>query len=467
MEAKELQNRLDIIRLAATIGDLDTIILQTTHLRKLNEAPLNEIISLLESKNYRQALYLIKRYMNENSLLSSDTLNNFDDESEKVLDVEDMLRMSPLAKETIKEYKRSHYTKDDLEAFAKNIEVPVQKEYEKIETNTIDDYEEKIQEIQEGIEQNPINEELEKKKEEEKANLDEYDSAIENVDKDTPLDEISAEVLGVKEDSGSKKVLSKYKTLRSKFAKKDKKESKEKKEGSSLTKAISSKFKTLDIKNSINKVKAVKSSAEDIKKEEPKEIKEPKEQKEDTQIKQEQSSNEIYPPIPHIEQKFRQAFVLYPPNKESDVWIEEVIKFLKLVSTNSYTESDVKTFLNEYQFYLKKGDIARAAQVLLLAASTDSKYAKFILARELFNGRVLKRDLKKSFVLMKSLANEFYPDAVCDLGQFYEYGIGVPKNKKVALKLYEKAFELGVDRATKHINRIKESGGILSSLLRF
>ncbi len=460
MEAKELQNRLDIIRLAATIGDLDTIILQTTHLRRLNDPKLDEIISLLESKNYRQALYLIKRYMNENSLLSSDTLNNFDDEGEKVLDVEDMLRMSPLAKETIKEYKRSHYTKDDLEAFAKNIEVPVQKEYEKIETNTIDNYEEKIQEIQEGIEQNPINEELEKKEKEEKANLDEYDSAIENVDKDTPLDEISAEVLGVKDDN--KKGVSKYKALRSKFAKKDKKESKEKKEGSSLTKAISSKFKTLDIKSGLNKIKVKNSDEKELKKEEAKEIKEDKKE-----IKQEQSSNEIYPPIPHIEQKFRQAFVLYPPNKESDVWIEEVIKFLKHVSTNSYTESDVKTFLNEYKFYLEKGDIARAAQVLLLAASTDSKYAKFILARELFNGRVLKRDLKKSFVLMKSLANEFYPDAVCDLGQFYEYGIGVPKNKKVALKLYEKAFELGVDRATKHINRIKESGGILSSLLRF
>ncbi len=122
--------------------------------------------------------------------------------------------------------------------------------------------------------------------------------------------------------------------------------------------------------------------------------------------------------------------------------------------------------MDDYYLYLDKGDIAKAAQILLLAASTDANFAKFILARELFSGKVIVRDIKKSFELMKSLANEFYPDAVCDLAQFYEYGIGVPKDKNVALKLYEKAFQLGVNRATKHINRLKESNGLLSSIFK-
>jgi len=472
MESKELQNRLDIIRLAASIGDWDTIVLQNTHLRQLNDSNIDEIITLLESKNYRQALYLIKRYMSENSFLNSDSLNNFDDDSEKVLGVEDMLRMSPLAKETIRDYKSSHYTKDDLESFAKNIEVPVEKEYENID-NSFDNYEEKIQQIQEEVEEKVNRGELQELSDTtEKENLDEFDSAVESVNKDTPLDEISAEVLGANAKPERKKVLSKYKTLRSKFAKKDKQLNSEPKKTNLAknvllkAKNLGDKLKVSDIKNSINKRKSIKEENIDVDNVKLEKIEESQSKKVESKKVIAKKENEIYPPIPHIEQKYRQAFVLYPPNKESDVWVEEVIKFLKHIASNSYTDSDVESFMNDFNFYLEKGDIARASQVLLLGAATDSKYAQFILARELFSGRVLRRDLKKSYAIMKHLANSFYPDAVCDLAQFYEYGIGVPKDKKVALRLYEKAFELGVDRATKHINRIKESGGILSSILK-
>ena len=474
MEPKELQNRLDIIRLAASIGDWDTIVLQNTHLKQVNDVKIDEIITLLESKNYRQALYLIKRYMNENSFLTSDSLNNFDDDSEKVLGVEDMLRMSPLAKETIRDYKSSHYTKDDLESFAKNIEVPIEKEYENKVENSFDNYEEKIQQIQEEVEEKVSKGELEENPDTtEKEDLDEFGSAVESVHKDTPLDEISAEVLGASQKPERKKVLSKYKTLRSKFAKKDKQSSDEPKKTNlaknvlSKAKNLGDKLKVTEIKNSISKIKEVNKEEDKADSVElDKKVEEPQSKQETPKKVVKQKENEIYPPIPHIEQKFRQAFVLYPPNKESDVWVEEVIKFLKHIASNSYTDSDVESFMNDFDFYLEKGDIARASQVLLLGAATDSKYAQFILARELFSGRVLRRDLKKSYAIMKHLANSFYPDAVCDLAQFYEYGIGVPKDKKVALRLYEKAFELGVDRATKHINRIKESGGILSSILK-
>ncbi len=33
MDSKEIKNRLEIIKLAATIGDSDTIVLQTSHLK--------------------------------------------------------------------------------------------------------------------------------------------------------------------------------------------------------------------------------------------------------------------------------------------------------------------------------------------------------------------------------------------------------------------------------------------------
>ncbi len=453
MDSKEIKNRLEIIKLAATIGDSDTIVLQTSHLKSLENKKIDEIILLLNSKNYRQAIYLIKSFFDDNDILDNDIIDIDNDGTEKVLGVEDMLRMSPLAKETIKEYKSSAYTQDDLEAFAKNIEVPIADEYEKADKNK-KSYEEKFIEVQEKQPEDAKPIELKEIKTEGESN--EFDNAIESANQDTPLDEISAEVLNGKEKAKRTNVFSKYKTLRSKFAKKEKPHESKKSDNSDL------KADTEKVENSTPELKVNDNIQEKVNYN----ITEDSDKKsEQSKIKKE-SFDDIYPPIPHIEQKFRQAFVLYPPSKESEVWIEEVIKFLKHVSSNSYTDNDVKSFLDEYKFYLDKGDIARAAQVLLLAAATDSKYAKFILARELFNGRVLKRDLKKSYTAMKNLASKHYPDAFCDLAQFYEYGIGVPKDKKTALKLYEKAFELGVNRATKHINRIKESGGFLSSFFK-
>ena len=463
MDSKEIQTRLEIIKLAATIGDSDTIVLQSSHLKTLNSNKIDEIITLLNSKNYRQAIYLIKSFLIDSDMIESNIVESIDDGSEKVLGIEDMLRMSPLAKETIKEYKSSAYTQDDLEAFAKNIETPIVDEYEKSD-ELKKTYEETFSEIQEKqpVDVKPI--ELKEIKTEGESK--EFDNAVESVHQDTPLDEISAEVLNTKEKPKRTKVLSKYKTLRSKFAKKDKSEEIiAPSTKASVTRSVVEKAKDLT-----SKLKATEKKKESLNEQKQKVEKNAKEEKlvEKTErnTNRVSKSDDIYPPIPHIEQKFRQAFVLYPANKESEVWIEEVIKFLKHIASNSYTDNDVKRFLDEYNFYVDKGDIARAAQVLLLAAASDSKYAQFVLARELFNGRVLKRDLKKSYTVMKFLASKHYPDAFCDLAQFYEYGIGVPKDKKTALKLYEKAFELGVDRATKHINRIKESGGILSSFFK-
>ncbi len=458
MQKEETQIRLEIIKLAIGIRDDDTIILQTTHLKSLNNNNIDEIILMLSKKNYKQALYLIKNYLADNAFEEMIT-PDINDNGEKVLGIEDMLRMSPLAKETIKDYKAHAYTQDDLEAFAKNIEMPVTKSYEK--TPKIDDYVKTFNKIQEEAPE--VAPEI---KEEPLENPTELDTAVQNADKDTPLDEISAEVLGKKnKKEKTKRVVSKYKTLKSKFAKKDKNtknEEKEKKK-SSVAKTMLNKAKGFGDKLSVNGIKKTSSSNEEktsnIKREN---ISSNEKVEKNSAVSE---KNEIYSPIPNIEQKFRQSFVIFPPIKQSDIWVKEVVDFLKKAAYESYSDYDVQKLLDEYSFYLEKNDISKAAQVLLLAASTDSKFAQFLLARELFSGKVLKRDLTKSFKLMKSLANKFYPDAVCDLAQFYEYGITVPKNKKIALRLYEKAFELGVDRATKHINRIKESKGIFSSIL--
>ena len=496
METKEIQVRLEIIKLATTIGDHEVITLESEALKSVGSSKINEIISLLSGRNYRQALYLIKNYLSDMGINSEiEVYESSEDETERVLDIEDMLKMSPLAKDTIKDYKRSIYTNDDLAAFSKNIERPLREEYEQ-KLNSIRQQEESpksnfIKEIEEEAKENlkakAVVEKEDKIDEEEYKNVN---SAIDDAHKDTPLDEISAEVLSLKNNKNNP--LSKYKKLREKFAKRDsknnitlddinEKESQEPKETNIST--------NTEDKVKINEEKKEDTTNKDTKDTKNKENKETKDsriykevkdkelsindnvkdnniskEKEEAEIKKD--SEIIYAPIPHIEQKFRQAFILFPPLKESEIWVEEAVKFLKHISKNSFTERDVKILLDDYNFYLEKKDIAKAAQILLLAASTESEFAKFILARELFKGKVVVRDLKKSFELMKSLANKFYPDAVCDLAQFYEYGIGVPKDKSVAIKLYEKAFQLGVARATKHINRLKESNSFFSTIFK-
>ncbi|NPA28087.1 MAG: sel1 repeat family protein, partial [Epsilonproteobacteria bacterium] len=347
-----------------------------------------------------------------------------------VLSVDDMLKMSPIAKETIKEFRASTYTKEDIQNFARNLQIQNPHEDEEAPIKEEEPTQEKmidkiVKENQEPQEANSV--EI-KSHEEIKEEVKEINDTLESAKKDTTLDEASRKI-EIKDKEKRTKVISKYKTLRAKFAKK---ESPSKEEKSPTPQKSSFKFDK------------VKSSQEESKKEE--------------------VNIEIYPPIPHIENKYRQAFILYPPIKESDIWVEDVVRMLKKMAAQNYNEDDIRALFDEYEHFLDKGDLAKASQFLLLAASSDSKYAQFVLARELFKGKVLKRNIKKSFELMTKLANEGFPDAICDLGQFYEYGIGTAQDKKVALKLYEKALELGVQRATKHINRIKESGSLLSSL---
>ncbi len=447
MEAKEILTRLEIVKLATTIGDNDTIIMQCSFLQNSDNKRIDEIILLLKGKNYRQALYLIKGFIAD---LGSDTTVEQYEESdeEQILDVEDMLRMSPLAKDTIKNYQKNNYTNDDLEAFAKNIEKPISDEYKNVKSVEVDIKEEDSsidnevdidKSSKEKIETKVDNDELDNNNIDNKSTIsNEISNELDIADSNTPLDEISSKKIDSNKKN-RKSTLSKYKKLREKFSKKSRLKNKNENESNKKVKV-----EKVDLEKSTNNEKE-KNSKNDLNSVE---------------------DNTIYSPIPHIEQKFIQSFVLYSPKKESGIWVEEVVIFLKKVSKDSFTESDVKFFLNEFDFYLSKNEVSKASQVLLLASATDSKYAQFLLARELFSGKILIRDLKKSFTIMKNLANQFYPEAVCDLGQFYEHGIGVTKDRKVAIKLYEKAFELGVARATKHINRLKESNSFLSTIFK-
>jgi len=163
----------------------------------------------------------------------------------------------------------------------------------------------------------------------------------------------------------------------------------------------------------------------------------------------------IYEPIPYIDQKLKTMQTQYPPLKEPEENYPAVDALLIKISNEGYTEREVEETIAYIQKLKEKGQIAEAAQLLLILAATQSKYAQFMLARALFKGDILQQNLPESFTLINRLAmDEDFPEAICDLGQMYENGIGIDKDKKRAEELYKEAMELGIKRAAGHYERV-------------
>jgi len=174
--------------------------------------------------------------------------------------------------------------------------------------------------------------------------------------------------------------------------------------------------------------------------------------------------DELYPPISYIEQKYRNMFHQYAPKEESDVLCEGVEEILRQIAETGYSERDMERFLLRYREHKERGDLVCSAQILLAAAATESKFAQFLLARELFTGDIIEQNHAEAFTQINSLAEKGFAEAICDLAQFYEYGIGIGKDRKMALLLYEEAQEMGVERAARHVERLKKGRGLLGLL---
>jgi TPR repeat protein len=89
-----------------------------------------------------------------------------------------------------------------------------------------------------------------------------------------------------------------------------------------------------------------------------------------------------------------------------------------------------------------------------------------MLARALFKGDLFEKNLPESFTLINHLAlDDDYAEAICDLGQLYEYGIGIDKDMVRAEELYKEAMELGIQRATTHYKRVHQANKSLFAKL--
>lgn len=171
-----------------------------------------------------------------------------------------------------------------------------------------------------------------------------------------------------------------------------------------------------------------------------------------------------YQAITYIEQKYRNMYTQYPPLEKGEEAFPSVNAWLLKISNDGYTEKEVEEVLSHITKLTQAKEYAEAAQLLLITGATQSKFAQFILARALYKGEILQKNIPESFTLIYRLAmDDNFPEAVCDLAQFYEHGIGIDKDKQKALVLYKEAMELGIGRAMKHFDRLqKETKGLLS-----
>ncbi|GIT99576.1 hypothetical protein TSL6_00830 [Sulfurovum sp. TSL6] len=171
---------------------------------------------------------------------------------------------------------------------------------------------------------------------------------------------------------------------------------------------------------------------------------------------EEETRSYHYKAIPYIDQKLNTMKKQYPPRESTYEKFDSVENLLRKISQDGYTEEEIEETLTYINKLSEENKETEAAQLLLVCAATESKFAQFMLGRELFKGVLLTKDIPEAFTQMHNLALEDYPEALCDLAQFYEHAIGTGKDKKKAEQLYKEAMEFGIKRAEKHYHRLKK-----------
>lgn len=450
----QIGKRLQMIKIAISITDDETINMQRSKLRlHKNDKLLDNILSVLDDENYAQASNLIDRYIH----------GPYDDASVPDPEAVEDTHVAPI--ETKEDEERSAAREkeegDLIKKFGLFMDEANKETYNPIDedemlemtrsaaTRTVPSEETESQ--QTPAPKQPTSEEIMAKydtiKEDE---LPPQESA--SATSTTPLDQRNEDD-NIEDDSFEidEVLTSDYNKESAPDSSLDRTSAQSDDEAEEMQEAEEPKVKTEEAE------KTEETQAVD----EPEEAEEPEAAEESSAI------NETieYAPISYIDQKIRNMLNQYSQVEESSERFKNEERLLYMISLEGYTEADIEKTINEVFKLKKEGKLAEAAHLLLIAASTESLYAQFILARELYRGEILQRDLPEAFTQINRLALDDYPEAVCDLAQFYERGIGIDKDKKKAFSLYEDALELGVERADAHLNRLEEeSKGIFGKL---
>ena len=445
----QTQKRLEIIRLAISIGDNETVQLQILKLTPLKQdEKIQEILRGLHAENYAQTLPLISEYIQTPPEVIAQRTAQYEpmtpEEEEEIIEAFDLFKVAPEEKkEEIDEIL-------DLEAFAPTTpSEPAEQKYEKSRSESYDALlnltSDDILKENISVERTTLNDDdfFDENEEKEPIDLthtvekDDFFDTLTQQEEVLPtttdhLDEEEAALLTEEKESETKRPLREIPIEDFPAIVPD-------------DTARSEKMETFPTLND-----TPDPSSDIVKNTTPK--------NEETALS--------YEAIPYIDQKIRHMQEQYPPVELASHLYEHVEKWLHSIKSEPFEESDVERQISRVRRLADQGDLAEAAQLLLTAASTPSIFAQFMLARSLFKGDILEKNLPESFRIIRRLAlDESYPEAICDLAQMYEYGIGVEKDLKRAKSLYKEAADAGIKRAEKHFERLTRNRGLLGKLL--
>ena len=172
------------------------------------------------------------------------------------------------------------------------------------------------------------------------------------------------------------------------------------------------------------------------------------------EIKIEDKPTKKYRAIPYIDKKFEHSKKEHKSKYIDKKRFDTVKNLLNKILLDGYTEEEIEDTLFYIKQLIEKKSYKEATQLLLICGSTESNFAKLMLARELYKGKIFKQDIDEAFHLIKRLGLDGQAEALCDLAQFYEYGIGVKKDINQAIKYYKEAMDLGIKRAQTHHSRL-------------
>jgi hypothetical protein len=455
----QTKKRLSIINLAISITDIETIQLQILKLGLLvSDTKIQEIIAVLQAENYAKAQRLIKVYIDtpmEEILQRSSQHKSLD------LDIKDLI--TPNKKETIIS-KEVQKIIDEFQLFTTNDDnSSTQTKKKEIDINDYLTDTSHVHKIQVDSQEADFDALLNIKASDVMPNKNELDISqdhndsffnisekkektvlpTENRQRDTFFD-INQTEKTPEEETPSKdlfKTLLTVKTNRKESLNKDTLTKKAEIEKNFRDKAS---FKSPLVKEKTKKEPTSITTDRPLKEELPKKLK--------VEVKPEN-----YPAISYIRQKFVSMKKQYEPIQKGHERFPTVETFLTTISQDGYKEKEIEETLVYIEKLITEQKFAEAAQLMLVCASTESKFAQLMLARELYRGILLRKNVSEAFYILTHMADENYPEALCDLAQFHENGIGTGRDKKIAKELYKQAMDLGIKRAEKHYTRLKKT----------
>ncbi|WP_373032977.1 tetratricopeptide repeat protein [Sulfurovum sp.] len=403
----QTKKRLSIINHAISITDVETIQLQILKLVQLkSDVKIQEIVTAIQAENYAQAQGLINRYI--------------ETPTENILQ-----RTSQKAQATMAEEDQAIIDEFDLFITSNTVEKP-----QEIDINDF------------LLDELPVRKKVETKK----VDHSDFDALL-NIDIDNVLtDNIEMGVAHTSKDTffDSPKEINKQAIDTSHIPKDTFFDTIETLKEEPVTQETPKKEEVI-IEKSEPFIQMERISKEDP-------LKELK-----PAIKTEEEARSInYKAIPYIAQKLLSMKKQYPPIEGTYEKFDSVENLLRKISQEGYSEADIEETLTYIKQLTEDKKDIEASQLLLVCAATESKFAQFMLARELYKGTLITKDVPEAFTQMHSLALEDYPEALSDLAQFYEYGIGTGKDQKKAEQFYKEAMDFGIKRAEKHYKRLKK-----------